>query len=156
MEEQKAVKNEADNNDPRFVKRLKARKQETLDTLVNLFFTHRSGLKDPEGEEASTLFAHYRNMWINECKEFNKKNRRPFTLRGAAFTDQVTKIIEMEKTNQKKAEEENRANDFKHWFRRSGGWKNDFFRALRFWLKVYGNKEKQTQLWKNYYLTTLV
>jgi hypothetical protein len=153
MEEPKAVENKAEEKDPRFVRRLKARKQEILERLVNLFFTERSALKDPEGEEADALYMKYRNDWVAACKEFNKQKRRPFTLRGAAFSDQVTKILEMEKANQKKAKEENEAKDFKHWYRKYGGWKNNFFRSLVYWIKARGDEKKQEHLWKHYYLT---
>jgi len=155
MEEQKeAVKNEVKRKDPRFERRLKARKQEILNTMVNLFFTERSSLKDPEGEEADAIFIKYRNMWIAECKAFNKPTNRPFTLRGNAFTDQVDKILKMEKANQKKANEERQYLDFNHWIRRSAGWKHMFFHALWYWIKTRGNKDKQLQCWKHCYITT--
>lgn len=151
--EEEAVKNEVERRETRFERRLKARKQELLNTLVNLFFTDRSSLKDPEGEEADAIFIKYRDMWIDECKAFNKAKRLPFKLRGEAFTEQVDKVIEMEKTNQKKIEEQNKVKDFRHWFRRNAGWKKMFFRTLYYYLEASGNPIKIEQLWKHYYLT---
>jgi len=155
MEEKKTVQNEVKEVDPRFVRRLKLKKQETLDTIVNLFFTHRSDLKDLEGEEADALFVKYRNMWIAECKAFNRINRRPFTLRGDAFADSVNKILEMEKIQNKKLKEEKEEKDFKEWFKEYGGWANNFFRSLWFWVKSFGDGKKQQNVWKHYYISTL-
>jgi hypothetical protein len=154
MEETKAVKNEAPKED-RFTRRLKARKQEFLDACINLFFTERSSLKDPEGEEADAIYTKYRNMWIAECKEFNKQKRRPFTLRGGAFKDNIERIIEMEKTQKQKVYEENRVKDFRHWMRREATWRKMPFRHLWFYIKAGKDEKKKEQLWKNYYLIWL-
>jgi hypothetical protein len=152
---EEAVKNEVERRETRFERRLKARKQEFLNTLVNLFFTDRSSLKDPEGEEADAIFIKYRDMWIDECKAFNKAKRLPFKLRGEAFTEQVDKVIEMEKTNQKKIEEQNKIKDFRHWLRLEANIKKMPFRTFWYWLISRGNKEKKTQLWKHYYIIWL-
>lgn len=149
-----AVKNEVERRDTRFERRLKARKQELLDTMVNLFFTDRSGLEDPEGDEADAIFVKYRDMWIAECKSFNRFKRRPFTLRGEAFNEQVEKILEMEKVNKKKMDEANKVKDFRHWMRREAGWKYMFLRALWYYIKSWGHAKEMEQLWKNYYIRT--
>jgi hypothetical protein len=156
MEKKKVVQNETKEKDPRFVRRLRAKKQETLTTLINLFFTYRSDLKDTEGEEADALFTKYRNMWIAECKEFNKSKNRPFTLRGAAFSDQVSKILEMEKNSKKKVKEENETKEFKKWFDKNGGWKNNFFLSLLYWIKTSGDKTEQERLWKHYFINKVL
>ena len=128
-------------------------------TLINLFLTERSACQDPEGDEADQAFVKYRNMWIEECKKFNKGRKRPITLRGAAFSDTITNIIEKEKIAQAKANQEKIEKAFGHYLRReqiTKGriiWyvKRYFFRNL--WYKVVslGNKEKVLKKWKQYY-----
>ena len=95
MEEEKAVPHEAKDEpkEGRFSRRLKARKRKILDTYINLFFTERSALKDPEGEEADKIYVKYRNLWLKECTSFNKNPHRPFTLRASAFADNVERIL---------------------------------------------------------------
>lgn len=155
MEEEKVVPHEAEKElkENRLARRLKAKKREILDTYVNLFFTERSILTDLEGEEADRIYVKYRNAWLKECKEFNKNPNRPFTLRGSVFAENVERILNIEHTEKKKKEEENKLQDFRHWFRKNAGWKKMFWRTLWFNLKGQGKKTEIEQLWKNYYKT---
>jgi hypothetical protein len=137
-------------------RRLRAKKGEMLETLVNLFFTNRSSLKDPEGQEADDLFVHFRNEWIAECKAFNKLKNRPFTLRGDAFKDQVERILKLEETSKKKIEESNKVKDYEHWMRRSRLWWDHPGRLFWYWLRSLGNHEKEVQLWKHYYIKHII
>lgn len=158
MEEEKAVPHEAkeESKEGRFARRLKARKRDVLDTCVNLFFTERSTINDPEGEEVDKIYVKYRNVWLNECKEFNKNPNRPFTLRGSAFAENVERIINMEKEGKKKKEEENKLKDFRHWFRKSAGWKKMFWRTLWFTVKGWWKNLEVDYLWKNYYIKNIL
>lgn len=156
MNKQNAVITKApeEPKETRFLKRLKARKQERLDTLVNLFFCLRSGLKDPNGEQADYLYTHYRDLWITECKNFNKSKRRVFTLRGEAFAENVERIIKLEEKAKLKKLEENKIKDFSHWLRRRGGWRHMSLTAFWFWIKNKGDKTKIEASWKTYYVKT--
>jgi len=136
----------------RETRRIRIAKGATLETLVNLFFVGRSALKDPEGEEADALYTKYRNMWIAECKAFNKSKSRPFTLRGDAFRDQVDRILKIEAETKRKKEEENKVKDFQHWLRKERLWYTHPWRLFWYWLKSWGDHEKETQMWKNYYV----
>jgi len=158
MEEEKAVPHEAKDEpkEGRFARRLKARKREILDTYINLFFTERSMLKDPEGEEADKIYVKYRNAWLKECTSFNKNPHRPFTLRASAFADNVERIFNMEQTGKKKKEEENKLIDFRHWFRKNAGWKKMFWRTLWFTVKGWYKKTDTEHLWKNYYVKNIL
>ena len=153
--EDKAVKNKVEKKEPRFYRRLKARKSEVLSTLVNLFFTERSTLKDPDGPEADAAFTHYRNMWLEEVTNFNRSNNKPFSLRGEAFTEEVTRLIEMEKNAKRNKAAEKETKDFQHFMRRKAGWKNNFFRHLWYYILSFGDEAKINHRWKHYYITLL-
>jgi len=157
MEEKKeAVKNEAEAKESRFSRRLKARKQEYLDTLINLFFTERSQYDDPEGEEVDALFVKYRDMWLEECKNFNKNKRRPFTLRGNAFAMSVDYFLKKEKEQKAKVTEASKEKKFNFWYSRNGGWKNSFWIQLWYFIKSFGNNDKITSLWRQRYSNSIV
>ena len=154
MEETKPVEEQkpALPKEDRKARRIKAAKGATLETLVNLFFVGRSALKDPDGEEADALYVHYRDMWLSECKAFNKSKSRPFTLRGEAFKEQVERILKIEEQTKKRKEEENKGKDFQHWLRRERLWFTHPGRLFWYWLISWGNHDKKTQLWKHYYI----
>jgi hypothetical protein len=146
----------AEPKDSRASRRIKTKKGEILENLVNLFFINRSSLKDPEGQEADDLFVHYRNKWIAECKAFNKTKNRPFTLRGDAFKEQVERILKIEETSKKKVAEESKIKDFEHWMRRAKLWWNHPGRLIWYWIISFGNHKREVQLWKHYYLKYII
>lgn len=153
MEETKTeVKKPELPKEDRKTRRIKAEKGVTLETLVNLFFTGRSALKEADGEEADALYVHYRDMWIAECKAFNKSKSRPFTLRGEAFKEQVDRILKIEEQTKKRKEEENKVKDYAHWMRRAKLWYKYPGRVFWYWFISWGNHEKETQLWKRFYV----
>ena len=157
MEEVKTeVKNPDLPKEDRKSRRIRALKGALLETLVNLFFAGRSVLKDPEGEEADALYVKYRNMWLDECKNFNKLKNRPFTLRGEAFKEQVERILKIEETSKKKKEEENQGKDFLHWVRRARLWYKYPGRLFWYWFISWGKHEKEIQLWKHYYTKNIM
>ncbi len=140
----------------RKTRRIRAEKAAILETLINLYITERGSLKDPDGEESAQRFNHYRNMWINECKAFNKKNNRSLTLRSDAFKDQVERILNIEAINKKKKAEENKVRDFSHWMRRTRLWYDYPFKLFWYWILSWGNHEKETEYWKQFYLKNIV
>jgi hypothetical protein len=133
-------------------KRLKQAKQDILNNLVSNFFTERSSIKDPEGDEAAALFVQYQNIWIKECMNFNRFKNRPFTLRKRAFEDQINYFIEMEKKQKEKAEMDNKVKDFSHWLRKSNFYLKHPFRAAYYEIISGFNREKCLHLLKNYYI----
>lgn len=153
MNEEKTVK------ETRETRRLREEKHNLFNTLINLFIAERSASPDPEGEEVDKAFVKYRNMWIDECKKFNKGKNRSFTLRGNAFTDAINTMIEKERIAQIKANQEKEERDFGRYLtkeqitegRMLEYVKRYFFRNL--WYKVIslGNKEKTLKKWKQYY-----
>ena len=153
MKKEEAIK------ESRETRRIREEKHNYLMTLINLFLTERSACQDPEGDEADQAFVKYRNMWIEECKKFNKGRKRPITLRGAAFSDTITNIIEKEKIAQAKANQEKVEKAFGHYLRREQimegrlvEWtKRYFFRNLWYNIISLSNKEKVTKKWKTYY-----
>lgn len=157
MSEEKQVK------ETRETRRLRESKRDILNTLLNLYIAERSALKDPEGEEADKAFVKYRNMWITECKNFNKGRNRPITLRGDAFAKSVEFMLDKEKAEQKKANEEKSNKEFLHYMRREqiaeGRMleyvKRYFFRNLWYNITTLGNKNKVINKWKKYYANQL-
>jgi hypothetical protein len=135
---------------PRFDRRLEKKKKEILDKLVLDFFTQRSAISDPEGEEVAKLFDKYRDLWFSECRNFNM-HRTPFKLRYESFAESVEFYLKMEKDQMKQTEEANKLKDFDHWFRRSHVWRTKSLSAILYWLLALGNKEKQINRWKDYY-----
>ena len=134
----------------RFDRRLEKRKKEILDKLVYGYFTQRSSISDPEGQEAANLFDSFEGEWRMECKTFNR-GRQPFKLIYEAFAKSVEFYLKMEQAQIAKTKEENKTKGFEHWFRRKKVWKTAFFRAMYYWLISLGGKEKQTKLWKSYF-----
>ena len=95
-------------------------------------------------------------MWLQECKNFNKHKNRLFTLRGGAFTDRVTQILEMEKAEKVKKDLENKNKTFKHWFRKARIYFKNPLRAC--WYEIISGfkKDKVLHYWKNYYIKNIM
>jgi hypothetical protein len=135
---------------PRFDRRLEKRKKEILDKLVLDFFTQRSAISDPEGEEVAKLFDKYRDLWFSECRNFNM-HRTPFKLRYEGFAKSVEFYLKMEKDQMAKSAEANKLKGFDHWFRRAHVWRTRPLNSLYYWFLSLGRHEKYLNHWKNYY-----
>jgi len=137
----------------RFDRRLEKRKKEILDKLVYGYFTQRSSISDPEGQEAANLFDSFEGEWRMECKTFNR-GRQPFKLIYEAFSKSVEFYLKMEKNQMAKTAEENKGIGFEHWFRRTMKFPNIQWLPRLIWYFVIslGNNEKQMKRWKAYYI----
>jgi len=141
--------------DTRLEKRLKERFQKQLDALVLEYFTKRSALIDPNGEESADLFSFYRKEWIHICAKHNKL-KSPLKMNYSAFDSSVEFFVKQEEQNIKSTEAANRLKDFSHWFRRSRLWRTRPFSCILNQVKAKFNQEKYLSLWREYYLNEVV
>lgn len=139
----------------RFDRRLEKRKKEILDKLVLEYFTKRSSLTDPDGEDSAYIFDMYEQEWKSECRTFNR-GRQPFKLRYEAFSESVEFYLKMEKSQMSKTKEENKMKAFDHFIRREVKWYTYPFRLIWFYVKSLGNKEKEVSYWKYFYITKII
>lgn len=140
----------------RNVKRLKQRKDAILNDLITNFIEERSCAADPQGVYVDLLYAQYNHQWIAECKLFNKKGRRPFTMRPEAFKESVENILEKEKIAAEKKAAETVLRNFKHWYRRERVWKNRFWKALGYWIISKREKIPVEEVWKTFYMNEII
>jgi len=145
----------AEERKSRFNRRLEKRKKDLLDTMTYLFFAQRSALKDPEGQEADSLFVHLRDQWHKECMNFNAR-RTPFKLRYEAFAESVDFYLKKEKEQKVISKTVNQYKDFDHWKRREVKWYNYGFRLAWNYIISGGNPEKRLYLLKNYYVKNIL
>jgi len=148
-------KEEKEPKPPRSYRRLTSKKQAILNNLVTNFFTERSSLKDPNGEEADSLYVKYRDIWFNECRHFNAR-KHSYSLNFKAFAKGVEIYLKKEEEIIKMKQKENEAKDFQHWYRRSHVGRTRPLTALLYWIQAKGNREKRLHLWKNYYIQNIL
>jgi hypothetical protein len=148
MEDTKTIDNKAKR--PRYDRRLEKCKQELLNKLVVAYFTKRSGLLDPNGEEAVKLFDNYELQWHCECKNFNV-HRTPFKLKYEAFLDAVNYYMDMEKKKKAQTIENNKLIGFNHWLRRVHPYMKYPFRAI--WIEIISLFRRGVVLkhWQQFY-----
>ena len=154
MEEQAEYSTEVKGKEafkPRRDRRIEQKKQAILDKLVLEYFTFRSSLADPNGEEAADLLLDYQKVWNRECKNHNRL-RTAVKLNYEAFNSAVEFYLKEEAKNIKTTQLANRVKDFPHWLRRSNVWKTRPFTSIWFWIKSLGNKEKVLSLYREVYL----
>ena len=158
MEEQAEYSTEVKGKEafkPRRERRIEQKKQAILDKLVLEYFTFRSSLADPNGEEAADLLLDYQKAWNLECKNHNRL-RTGVKLNYEAFNSAVTFYLREEEKNIKATQLANRIKDFPHWLRRSNVWKTKFFTCIGFQIKALFNQKKYISLWQKYYLDKVV
>jgi hypothetical protein len=154
MEETKTDKKAEERKDTRFERRLKKRMQDELDKLVIRYFTERSAILDPNGEEAADLFSRFRAVWVGKCAAHNK-TRSPLKMNYEAFNSSVDFFLREEEKNIKMTQIANKGKDFPHWLRRRKVWRTMPLTSIYFWIKSLGNKEKILSLWRKVYLETI-
>lgn len=145
--------------DSREVRRLKAKQEEGLQKLVKSFMTRRSGLNDPNGVEAERLFNVHNDAWRIKCKNFNK-DKTPYKLKYEVFREIIDDLIKEEADKIKQAEEENKLKQqqsgFTHWIITARLWYKMPYRLMWYWIKSGGNHDKEIQLWKHYYIESVL
>jgi len=168
-----ATKNLGADPDTRYIRRLKRRKTEYLDALVNQFFRFRMIQPDTEGEEVTARFNYLDDLWKKACERFNLKGKqgrtpkkgeklpemitpghgRPFVLVYEAFQQRVEYFMDMEKKQIKAAKKKAEEKIAEHWLkvnyhRLFRKWP---FRTIWFWLLALGRKKQYNQKWNRFY-----
>lgn len=148
-----AQEKKEERKDSRFERRLKARKIDILNAIVNRYMSDRTYATTPEEEE--TVYKKYRQEWFNECDKFNKSKNRPFTLRYETFQERVKWINDINEKKEAETREKalNRATE--KWLKTSQRWRSMFFKSLWYWITCRGDKKAIEAKWRVYYATQI-
>jgi len=152
--EEKTLAAKEERRETRFERRLKDRKIDILNNIVNRYLADRTYVTSPE--EGDELFRRYRDEWYYQCRLFNK-GKKPFTLKHEAFKERVDYFDQQQALKAAKKAEEKLQRDIDRAVRNIRKWsKSQWVRNIKFWIIARGNKQKMDQLWRVYCTTQIM